>query len=241
MNWIIPIAGKGKRLKSLGDFKPFIKIKNRTIIEWFFIYLKKKIKSGDKLYFVTTYEHEIKNKVELNIKKILKKINLKNNIYIYILDKTPKGPAITVYNILDKLKGIDPCVIINPDQVIDYNLPKKINKGKVYLPIHYNSHGKSSYVNINKKGKINGISEKKLISFYASSGVYIFGSIHLLKNCYRKLKFDKFKKEVNLSDVIDNHLKQSKQLAEPLTTLYKYDLGNITGINYFKSLIESKN
>ena len=42
MNWIIPIAGKGKRLKSLGDFKPFIKIKNRTIIEWFFIYLKKK-------------------------------------------------------------------------------------------------------------------------------------------------------------------------------------------------------
>ena len=51
MNWIIPIAGKGKRLKSLGDFKPFIKIKNRTIIEWFFIYLKKKIKIVKKFNF----------------------------------------------------------------------------------------------------------------------------------------------------------------------------------------------
>ena len=105
MNWIIPIAGKGKRLKSLGTFKPFVKIKNRSIIEWFLYYLKKKIKKGDKLYFVTTYEHEIKNKVKLNIKKILKKINLKNSVNIYTLDKTPKGPAITVYNIINKLKG----------------------------------------------------------------------------------------------------------------------------------------
>ena len=88
------------------------------------------IVSGKSLKIDSAYinEHEIKNKVELNIKKILKKINLRNNTNIYILDKTPKGPAITVYNILDKLKGIDPCVIINPDQVIDYNLPKKINK-----------------------------------------------------------------------------------------------------------------
>ena len=44
MNWIFPLAGKGKRTNSLGPFKPFILIDNYKIIEWFLSGIKKKIK-----------------------------------------------------------------------------------------------------------------------------------------------------------------------------------------------------
>ena len=100
MNWIFPIAGKGKRVRQLGSFKPFIKIKNKKIIELFFLNLKNKIKPSDKLYFITTLEHEKKNKVKSRIKKILHKIKINNTLYFRMVANTPNGPAITVLNIV---------------------------------------------------------------------------------------------------------------------------------------------
>ena len=47
MNWILPIAGKGKRVKLLGSFKPFIRIHDKKIIEWFFLGIRHKIKTSD--------------------------------------------------------------------------------------------------------------------------------------------------------------------------------------------------
>ncbi|WP_075534756.1 sugar phosphate nucleotidyltransferase [Candidatus Pelagibacter communis] len=241
MNWIFPIAGKGSRVKSLGSFKPFIKIKNKTIIEYFLYNLKKKIKKNDKLHFITTHEYEKKYKVELVIKKILRKIKCPCKVNNTIIKGTTNGPGITVHRVLTKLKNNEPCIIINPDQVVDFYLPKKINSNKVYIPIHFNTHGKSSYVDINRKGKIIRILEKKLITYYASSGVYIFGSVKNLKKIYKKYNFKKSKSEVNLSNIINNYLKYNKKNVEPLETFFKYDLGNIASLKYFENIIESKN
>ena len=94
MHWIFPIAGKGSRVKSLGSFKPFIKIKNKTIIEYFLYNLKKKIKKNDNLYFITTREYEKKYKVELIIKKILKKIKCPCKVNITIINGTTNGPGL---------------------------------------------------------------------------------------------------------------------------------------------------
>ena len=33
MNWIIPMAGRGTRTSSLGDFKPFINVAGRRVVE----------------------------------------------------------------------------------------------------------------------------------------------------------------------------------------------------------------
>lgn len=241
MNWIFPIAGKGSRVKNLGSFKPFIKIKNKTIIEYFLHNLKKKIKKNDKLYFITTFEYEKKYKVELVIKKILRKIKCPCKANITIILGTTNGPGITVHKVLSKLKSNEPCIIINPDQVVDFYLPKKINSNKVYIPIHFNTHGKSSYVDINQKGKIIRILEKKLITYYASSGVYIFGSVQNLKKIYEQYSFKKSKNEVNMSNIINNYLKYNKENVEPLETFFKYDLGDFASIKYFENIIESKN
>ena len=103
-----------------------------------------------------------KNSISKNINLIIRKqkFNVRNFLFKYI-NETPNGPAYTVSSIKNELTvSKTPCVVINPDQYIDFNFPKKLKKDYLYLPIHFNNHGNSSYVKINKKGKIVEIKEK---------------------------------------------------------------------------------
>lgn len=237
MNWVLPIAGKGKRVRSLGSFKPFIKIHNKKIIEWFFLGIKHKLNKNDKIYFITTLEFEKSHQFSLNIKKILKNLHLNNSYTIKFLDNTPNGPALSVKQVLSELIKDKPCIVINCDQVIDFHLPKNIESSKIFIPIYFDSSGKSSYVRVNKKGYIANIYEKKMISCYASSGVYIFGSTKILNECY-KIHNSRFaSKELYMSQIINNYLEYKKEKAIPLSTIMKYDLGNIHDISSFKSLL----
>ena len=104
-----------------------------------------------------------------------------------------------------------PCIVINCDQIIDFDLPKINRTYQILIPVYFDSSGKSSYVNINKKGQITGIFEKKIISYYASSGVYIFSSTELLKRYFKKLKIKEISKELFISDIINNYLVNEKQ------------------------------
>ena len=198
---------------------------------------KKKIKSSDHLLFITTKEFQRKFSFSLEIKKIIKKKKIKGKIFIKLIEKTPKGPALTALSVINNLKNNNPCVVINSDQYIDFDMPKKIDNNKIYLPLHFNTHGNSSYAHLDKKGKIVKIVEKKLISFYASSGVYIFGSTKILKDSFKKFKKENTTSEINMSNIINNYIKIQKLKAEPLLTFFKYDLGNIESIKNFKKWI----
>ena len=235
MIWILPMAGKGSRTGALGKFKPFIEVNKRKIIEWFLIGIKNKVKKNDKIILITTIEFAKKFNFKKNINLIIRKqkFNVRNFLFKYI-NETPNGPAYTVSSIKNELTvSKTPCVVINPDQYIDFNFPKKLKKDYLYLPIHFNNHGNSSYVKINKKGKIVEIKEKKLISNHASSGAYIFGSSFLLKKIFKLIFKIKSKKEINISDLINEFLKNNKPKVIPLNTLTKYDLGNIRNIKNF--------
>ena len=229
------MAGKGKRTAALGKFKPFIKVNNKKIIEWFLISIKNKIKNKDTIILITTKDFEKKFNFKKNMKIITKKLKLNiENLIFKFIDATPKGPAYTVNSIKNSLKHLnDPCIVANPDQYIDFDLPKKIDKNNLYLPIHFNNHGNSSYVKLNKKGKIVEIREKKLISNYASSGIYIFGSSLLLKKILNLITKVKLKNEINMSELINKFLKKNISKVNPLNTIAKYDLGNIKNIKNF--------
>lgn len=236
LNWILPLAGRGKRTRELGKFKPFVKVNGKYILEWFFIGLKAKLKLQDKIYLITTKEIDLKCNFKKKVKDIFKKNKIKSHIFIHLLDNTPDGPGFTVNEVVSKLnKSKNPTIVINADQFIDFEFPKKINKNNIYLPLHFNYHGNSSYVKIEKNKLIKGIFEKKLISGYASSGIYIFGSVNLIKSVFKNLKKIKYKKELNLSHIINFYLKKNnKKIAEPLETFAKYDLGNLKSIKNFK-------
>ena len=196
---------------------------------------KKKIKKSDSIFFITTIYFEKKFNFKKNIKKILKKNNINvKNIFFKLINETPNGPAYTVNAIYDNLKNSkQPCIVINSDQFIDFQLPEKIDKKKIYLPIHFNNHGYSSYVKINKNGDIKKIAEKKLISNYASSGVYIFGSVVLLKKILRLIKIIEIKKEINMSELINKFFIKFNRCGDAVHTLAKYDLGNSKNIKNF--------
>lgn len=232
MNWIFPLAGKGSRVKSLGKFKPFISVNNKKIIEWFLLGIKKKIKNKHKIFFITTVEFNNKFKFTDKVKNILKKNKVNCKYHVRLIKETPYGPAFTVETIINLIKNNQPCIVGNADQFIDFEMPKKLNKNEIYMPLHYNNHGNSSYVSINQK-KISSIQEKKLISNYASSGIYIFGSFQIFKSLFKNLKKIKMKNEVNISDLIDYYLKKNNKKANGLMTFFKYDLGNAKSIKDF--------
>lgn len=175
------MAGYGKRCLELGDFKPFIKINDKTIFEYCISNLD--IQKNDKLVLVTSVESSPKD-CEDTFNKICK------HDFIHIsLSEVKKGPALTVYSVLSDIKTFvknyqDYQVhVVNTDQIIKY---ENINfKGEgCAMPIYFNNHGSSCYVNLDRKfTRISEIKEKKLISGYASSGVYIFSSIDYLNKC----------------------------------------------------------
>ena len=78
MNWIIPIGGKGTRTQTLGEFKPFIKIKGLKMLWWFFSSVKKNILPQDNFYFITTKYYLDKFNVDEEIGIIFKNLDIKN-------------------------------------------------------------------------------------------------------------------------------------------------------------------
>ena len=115
----------------------------------------------------------------------------------------------------------------------------KIKINEIYFTTFCSSG--NSLLRIDNKGQIKEILEKNLISFYASSGVYIFGSTIVLKKCYEKFNFKKRKKEIFLSDIINNYLKKNRKFAKPCNTYMKYDLGDVSNIKYYTKLMQKKN
>jgi len=229
------MAGKGERTNSLGKFKPFIEVNGKKIIEWFLLGIKNKIKKNDTIFLITTIQFEKKYNFQKKIKIIFKKNKIKTkNLIFKFIDDTPNGPALTINSIRNFLRNTKTtCIVINPDQLIDFDLPSRINQNNLYIPLYFNNHGNSSYVKINNKGNIVEIKEKKLISNYASSGVYIFASSSLLKKVLSLINDIKSKKEINMSDLINLFIKKNNIKVNPISTLIKYDLGNIKNINNF--------
>ena len=178
INWIFPIAGKGTRTQEHGKFKPFIDIQGKTMIERCLDNLRSKFSPEDEFYFVTTQAFE----EEFNVTKTLKSILSEYKVNVIVVIATPRGQALSVRIAVNEIENDNPCIIINCDQLTLFDLPDPIRKLCVYMPIYFTNHGKSCYVNIDiENDTICDIQEKELISNYASSGTFIFGSTQLLR------------------------------------------------------------
>ena len=122
INWVFPIAGYGTRTSSLGRFKPFVEVyENCTILEICLSGLKELVKHDDKIIFITTKEHEKQNNVNLNISRLMKRMNINNDLDVIILDHTPEGQALTLKQGIEKLnKNVlsEKVIVINPYQIV---------------------------------------------------------------------------------------------------------------------------
>jgi 6-phosphofructokinase/glycosyltransferase involved in cell wall biosynthesis len=236
--WIVPICGKGTRTKKMGEFKPFININNKKIIEWFLISLKNNITFNDTFIFITTNYYEKKYKVKKFLNNIFK-YNLFCEFKLILTEEIPEGPAKSVYLAKSHIIDKNNIIVINPDQFINFEIPKKFVN---FITIYFDNLPSKSYCEINDN-KIINIVEKKQISNNASSGVYGFKNGNDLINSLEilfKSKENMVNNEYYISGCI-NILLKNKELFYPIKTISKFDLGTLKNINMFKNIFDLNN
>ena len=98
MNWIFPVAGRGTRTADLGDYKPLIEIMEKySILKLCLMGIKSLILPNDMLVFITSEAKEKKHDVTYNINKIIDELNIKAKIETVVIEYTPPGQALTIY------------------------------------------------------------------------------------------------------------------------------------------------
>lgn len=226
------MAGKGTRTQSLGEFKPFIEINGYKIIFWFLFSIKRLLKNDDQIIFVTTEYFAKKFKVKKEIQQLLKELNIKSKFNIIKTPNNPAGQSISVEFAKKIVNMNDPLIIANPDQYIDFDLPKNIKNS--YLPLYVQLGNKSGFVSI-KNGLITKFVEKNNISNLACTGIYITAKAKWL--------FSAIKEQIKSKDMLNgefylgpvfNYIIKKGLKVEPLMIRAKYDLGNTEDIKSFK-------
>lgn len=239
MLWIFPIAGKGERTKSLGKYKPFIKIKGKSIIEHCLISIKRDLKKNHELLFISTKEYEKEFQVKKSLEQALEKLKIKNKIHFQLNKDHGKGPAETVYRAKKIISKSDkPIIVINSDQVTNFDLPKlKENTG--FLALYLNFTKKSSYVTFDRHGYINHIVEKNPVSVVASSGVYSVSSSHdFLDSLSDHLQStNTHKGEFYIGPALNLLIARGYKFSA-IPVRAKFDLGNPKGIQAYKDWLE---
>lgn len=230
------MAGYGTRTKELGIYKPSIKIGDKTIFEIFFNSIRHLINPlTDEIYIGITrayWFHGFKDLI-----KIIDNVKVK----YYLFDETPPGQAYTINGIVNyKIFNNNKCIVINADQEIDFQYNRQqLTSTDAIMPLYVNTNGKSSYVSISDEGYITRIVEKEPISFYASAGVYVFGSTDLLRDSIAwgiKNKMEAKDGELYLAPCM-NYIIEIGGKIFPAITYKKYDLGNVSNINMYKDIV----
>lgn len=237
VDWILPMCGDGTRTQSRGAFKPLINVNDKPIFEHFLSQLKFHFNISDKLILTIRRDHNqlfnAKNKLIDIVKKYIPQIELQ----VITINTRTRGPVETIEKSFNSVRDDSIVAVVNPDQIVDFKWPISFDTNAIYIALGFDNSGKSSYVSLNSSGEIKRIKEKDLISYYASVGVYIFGSKELIKSGLEKTSIHKefnHNNEQYLSHLIQL-LIEDEIPCYPLETTLKFDLGNISCINYFES------
>ena len=234
MIWLIPIGGKGLRTQQLGEFKPFIKIKNQKIITWLLFSIKPNVKPDDKFIFTTTEYFLKKYHVKEELGKTFDKLGLKNKFQILASKDILPGNSCSVYLAKTLLNTKEPVSVLCCDQFTDFQLPPEISPQTGYLTIGLDFGSSKGYVEI-EKGLIQRFVEKEPISNFASNGIFIASSGKALISALEK-QFEDKAISINGEYCIGpafNYLIKDGFKIYPLLTKVHYSLGSIPAINYF--------
>ena len=157
MNWLFPIAGHGTRTSKLGAYKPLIEIfPKHSILKTCLSGLKSLLNDRDRLFFAFSKDQEKKYQVSENISKILISLNIKNKYDVIILEKTPSGQALTIKEMVSSLPKVslkDEAIVINPDQLVFFDL-EKIDRTKCAVGLYFNNKPSSCFFDLDMKSNI---------------------------------------------------------------------------------------
>ena len=186
MNLIMPMAGEGSRVQRPGQpyqFKPFIKHKNKMLVEWSMNSVCD-IKF-EKLFWIVREDH-------------FKQFPIRSFAQYYdaqliILNQKTMGPADTARRALEKIKLSGPGIVLDCDLYFEVpglskflnNLASEIDGILCYFQAESPLY---SYVCFNANTKrAQATSEKEVISNYALLGCYFISDIAQISSLTSKL------------------------------------------------------
>lgn len=174
LNILIPMAGEGSRFKSAGfdKPKPFIEALEKTLIEHV---LKNLYIKNVRYILIARTEHLISQQ------KIINRIKRNFNVEFIEVNKLTEGTVMTILHAYHLINNKTPLLIANSDQIVDIDIKTFINDSKdrsldgsiLTFTDKYRSE-KWSFVKIDKFGFVKEVREKKVISKFASVGIYYF-------------------------------------------------------------------
>jgi len=174
INIVIPMAGLGSRFAKAGYVKPkpFIDVAGMPMITRVIENLSY---PGAQYILIGRKEH-LEQEWEL-VNEIIKKYNAK----FISIDKLTEGTACTVLYARKEINNDLPLLIANSDQIVDTSIidfiDSCLNKkydGSILTFTDLELNPKWSFAKINEQGLVVEVQEKKVISEFATVGIYFF-------------------------------------------------------------------
>jgi len=220
LNFIIPMGGEGKRFKNSKFNKPkfMIKTKNKTLLEWAIQSLP--LDFAHKIFFIIRKNDEQNFRVKEFIKKIMKKFP-NTKFEVLLLSKNTRGQAETVLSCKKEINNDRALLIFNNDtyfksvRLKSRLLSMRNQKIDGILGIFNSKDPKYSFVEIDDDDKVIRTKEKKVISNFASTGMYIFskGSDFIKSAEYAIEKNILSKNEFYISELYNILIKEGKKFT----------------------------
>ena len=173
MNIIIPMAGEGKRLSDAGITtpKPLVEVKERMLVEWALTSLEFYDARRDRLVFICLRRHIAEYGLDKKLKARFPSCT------IIVADGVTKGQVCSVLLARDLIDG-QPLIIHNNDTVFRSSLAHRINELLLrhdgVISVFRSNHPCYSYAKVGSDGFITEVAEKRVISDYATVGLYAF-------------------------------------------------------------------
>lgn len=191
MTVVVTMAGAGSRFHSQGYKVPkyMITARGRTLFEWSMESLK--AFSDQHFVFACLEEHDFSW-----IEQKAKAMGLRQ-VTVMPRPTLSLGQAETAYDVMTEVDQNDVVWIYNIDTYIRHGLgPKDIDGYQGCVHVFHSTNPSMSFVRFNDDDQVVEMAEKKVISDWASVGVYGFESSALYRQLYEESYYSKRVKEI---------------------------------------------
>ncbi len=192
MTVLVTMAGSGSRFRLEGYKVPkfMIRAKGKTLFEWSMSSLRNFF--DQHFIFACLEEHDSKW-----ISQMAAEIGI-GNATIQSRSQVSLGQAQTAYDVLGHVNKRDALWIYNIDTYIEEGVtPTDISGYQGCVHVFESCNSAMSFVRYDDSGRVVEIAEKKVISPWATVGVYGFESATLYSELYKEVYRSSFKNEVN--------------------------------------------
>ena len=175
MNFLITMAGEGRRFREVGYELPkmLIEAKGKTLLEWSIDSLPLNLSS--RLIFVGQQKHEDEFQLSEKIKSIYS--NRVSSLHFKFIDKITRGQSETACIAKHLVDLSQPLLIFNIDtQFSSSSLEKNLLRKNIdgVLGAFYSEEPRFSFAALNDDGFVTKTAEKEVISSNALTGLYHF-------------------------------------------------------------------